>query len=325
MAMEFTSQASAASSKGFYVTPNGSTTGAFELAACQTNVTYGSVARPAAATWHHLVVTYDFTGATAITAYLNGNSATYTVGGAGTGTNSFFANSTLYLLSRNNASLLGIGNLQDIIIFDRVLTADEVKSLYQNHWQVLRRPQTPVLVSAPAAGGATGTIAVTLAAFTSAITGTTTVTGSAAPTLAAFTSAITGTVTVPGTIAVTLADHTSSMSGTPTVPGTIAATLDDSTSSISGSVGNAVSGTIAATLAAFTSAITGTTSVVGTLAAVLSAFTSAVQGTTTVVGSMAATLANFTADMYGAVASSSVIRRVLRFARGCFGRKALDQ
>ena len=109
------------------------------------------------------------------------------------------------------------------------------------------------------------------------------VSGTIAVTLANFTSTISGTTTVNGTIAVTLANHTSAISGTTTVVGTIAAALANFTSAISGST--MVSGTIAALLAAFTSAISGTTTVVGTIAASLENLTSAISGT---VGDVAA-------------------------------------
>jgi hypothetical protein len=106
-----------------------------------------------------------------------------------------------------------------------------------------------------AAAGATGTIDVTLDAFTSAITGTTTIIGTIGVTMAAFTSSITGNETVIGTINVTMAAFTSAITGTTTVLGTIAQTLQNFTSAITGTT--TVLGTIGVTLADFTSAIVG--------------------------------------------------------------------
>lgn len=109
-----------------------------------------------------------------------------------------------------------------------------------------------------ASSGISGTIAVTLANFTSAISGYSTHTGTIAVTLSNFTSAITGTKTIVGSIAQTLADFTSSISGSSTVTGTIAVVLDSLTSAISGAIGKV--GTIGVTLSNFTSAISGSVS-----------------------------------------------------------------
>lgn len=107
-----------------------------------------------------------------------------------------------------------------------------------------------------AGSGVSGTIAVTLANFTSAISGSRTVRGTIAQTLADFTSAISGSKTIRGTIAQTLANFTSAIAGAKSHVGTMAATLADLTSAITGSKSHV--GTMSATLDAFTSAISGT-------------------------------------------------------------------
>lgn len=87
----------------------------------------------------------------------------------------------------------------------------------------------------------TGTVAVTLADFTSAASGTVAnaVTGTVAVTLDPFTSSATGTVTSPG------------------ITGTVAVTLDVFTAAASGTVAApGVTGTVAVTLAAFTTTTT---------------------------------------------------------------------
>jgi hypothetical protein len=118
---------------------------------------------------------------------------------------------------------------------------------------------------------ATGTIALTDANDTSAITGTainTSVTGTIAVTDAADTSSITGTETFSGTIAVTDAADTSAITGTETFSGTIAVTDANDTSSITGTPASSPTGTIAVTDANDTAAFSGTSvnpSVTGTI------------------------------------------------------------
>lgn len=73
--------------------------------------------------------------------------------------------------------------------------------------------QVKVFFGNPAAdaGGATGTVAVTLDGFTSSIAGTTAIQGTMATTLGQFVSAIQGTTTLLGSISNTLAAFISSM------------------------------------------------------------------------------------------------------------------
>lgn len=91
-----------------------------------------------------------------------------------------------------------------------------------------------------AASSVTGTIAVTLANFTSAISGTSTHSGTIAVTLAAHTSAISGAKSHLGTLAVTLANFTSAIAAAKSHVGTMAVTLADFTSAIAGEVEGAV-------------------------------------------------------------------------------------
>jgi len=162
----------------------------------------------------------------------------------------------------------------------------------------------------------TGTVAQTLAAFTSSASGIRTlpaITGTSAQTLAAFTSAASGTRTVPsftGTVAATLAAFTSTASGThtpPSITGTVAVTLAAFTSTASGTrtLPN-ITGTVAVTLAAFVSSASGTRTIpniTGTSAQTLAAFTSTASGTVAgpgaIVGTVAVTLAAFTSSASG--------------------------
>lgn len=136
--------------------------------------------------------------------------------------------------------------------------------------------------------GVTGTIAVTLASFTSSITGTTTVVGTTAATMAAFTSAITGTSEVPGTIAATTEAAVGALEGTAGTDGTITGLVEDSMASMAGS-----------------------TSIVGTMNVTLEENTSSITGTTTVVGQMAASVAGFVSSIYGTSGLQTAINRLL--------------
>lgn len=115
----------------------------------------------------------------------------------------------------------------------------------------------------PADSGVTGTIAMTLDALTTSISGTETITGTIAATLANLTSAISGTETIAGTVAVTLDPLTTSLTGTETITGTIAVTLDDVATQFVDDPN--VTGTIAITLADITTSIAGTEEISGTI------------------------------------------------------------
>lgn len=175
---------------------------------------------------------------------------------------------------------------------------------------------------AATAGSFTGTVAVTLAAFVSAASGTYApppITGTVAVTLAAFVSAASGTRSLPaitGTVATTLAAFTSTASGTSTPPaftGTSATTLGTFVSAVSGTVtAPPISGTATVTLAAFASAASGTTTpptFTGTSATTLAPFTSSASGTSTAptfTGTVAVTLAAFTTSTAGTTTSPSI-------------------
>lgn len=137
------------------------------------------------------------------------------------------------------------------------------------------------------------------------------VSGTISVTLDAFTSSISGTTTVTGTIAQTLANFTSSISGTSEIPGTIAVTLENNTSSISGSVGSDVTGTLAVTLENYSSSMSGTTTVIGTIAVTLAAFTSSISGTTTILGTISSTLEDFIPTINGFVGEATARLRTL--------------
>lgn len=162
----------------------------------------------------------------------------------------------------------------------------------------------------------TGTVAVTLAPFTSDASGTSTppsFTGTVAVSLAAFTSSASATSTPPsftGTVAVTLDNFTSSGTGafTPAGSGSAAVTLQNFTSAASGTfTAPSITGTVAGTLAGFTSSASGTAvppPITGTSTQTLAAFTATASGTyapPAFTGTAAATLANATASAAGVI------------------------
>jgi hypothetical protein len=83
--------------------------------------------RPSANVWHHYVLTMDRTNKLN-TAYVDGVSAAgYGNGTQNGGAYGNFANSTLYLMSRNATALFGAGRLSELALFSRILTANQAR------------------------------------------------------------------------------------------------------------------------------------------------------------------------------------------------------
>jgi PKD repeat protein len=90
--------------------------------------------RPTPNAWHHYAIVFDGSapGATQITPYVDGQPVSYTKIDSGTGLGRF-ANSTLYLMSRGGASLFGQGDLDELAIYNRALTASTVADHFAAH------------------------------------------------------------------------------------------------------------------------------------------------------------------------------------------------
>jgi YD repeat-containing protein len=86
--------------------------------------------RPTAGAWHHYAIVLDPTAPAAqqITPYVDGQPVSYVKTASGTGAT--FANSTLYFMSRAGAALFGQGNMDELAIYTRSLTASEVAAHY---------------------------------------------------------------------------------------------------------------------------------------------------------------------------------------------------
>ena len=152
LGFEFTANSSGDGSGGFCFDPNsGGAAGRIEVfGSLLTGTTFSNnFPRPTAAEWHRCTITFD---SNVVQLYINGLLQSRAVGLAGTA-GTAFTNSTLYLLSRNNTSLLGTGNLQDITIYNGVLTAAEAMAEYLNPYQIFQAPSRRRFAPPAAAGG----------------------------------------------------------------------------------------------------------------------------------------------------------------------------
>jgi hypothetical protein len=160
-AMEFTADSN--SNDGFYVDPNYSGSGGqfgFQVGSVAGNRKTAYMARSLApaATWNHFFVVWDRSIAGLSTSvWVNGVAVSLTAVNTGV-TLGNFANSTLFIFSRNNANLFGAGRLQNLVIRGGYLgTQADASYEYANPWQLFAPQSIWVPVSA-GAGGATYTI-----------------------------------------------------------------------------------------------------------------------------------------------------------------------
>lgn len=120
------------------------------MASGPSNYKAASFTRPAAGVWNHYYFTLDRTGGAGvlgITSYVNGSVVSQTSDFTQTLSGTAFANSTLYVLSRNNASLFGAGRIQNLVIRGGHLGSElEAHLEYKNPWQLFapRRIWVPV-------------------------------------------------------------------------------------------------------------------------------------------------------------------------------------
>jgi YD repeat-containing protein len=130
LAMEFTPNFND-NAGGFIVDPNApQNSGSFGVGigtGASRNTAY--FARPTAGAWHHYAFVLDSTAPAAgqVIPYVDGQPVTYTKTASGTGAGAF-ANSTLYFMSRGGAGLWGAGNLDELAVYSRALSASEIAS-----------------------------------------------------------------------------------------------------------------------------------------------------------------------------------------------------
>ncbi len=135
LAFEFTPNSSNTNG-GFFVDPNAS-----ELLALSrfgvgigrsTSRNTAYFTRPSANVWHHYAIVMDSsaTASQQVIPYVDGVPVSYTKLNSGTGAGNF-ANSTLYFMSRGASSLFGKGNLDEVAIYNRALTAAEISAHFK--------------------------------------------------------------------------------------------------------------------------------------------------------------------------------------------------
>ncbi|HEX6781220.1 MAG TPA: PKD domain-containing protein [Solirubrobacterales bacterium] len=130
LAMELTENFNSAPG-GFLVDPN-SSYGSFAVGigiGSSRNVSI--FARPSAGAWHHYAFVLDTTAPASeqVIPYVDGAPVAYTKVESGTGA-SAFADANLYLMSRAAGSLFGAGDLDELALYGRTLSASEVAGHY---------------------------------------------------------------------------------------------------------------------------------------------------------------------------------------------------
>jgi Concanavalin A-like lectin/glucanases superfamily len=139
----FEESANYVNGNAFRVSPADSVTGAWGLGIHTTNgFSYGSIARPTAAAWHHYVLTVQLANPTAVTAYVDGVAKTFTFSlGPQNDTGQNFDNDFLFCMARNNFSNWAAGRLAEVAFWNGVvLTAAEAAILGLGYAPPLVRP-----------------------------------------------------------------------------------------------------------------------------------------------------------------------------------------
>ncbi len=148
LAMEFTPNFNN-NAGGFLIDPNAPQNGGSFGAGIDTDAGRNNVffARPSAAQWHHYAFVFDRTqpAAQQITPYVDGQPVAYSKLDSGAGTGNF-ANSTLYFMSRACSALFGGGDLDDVAIYDRALSASTIAEHFGSYG-TNRRPAATFTVS----------------------------------------------------------------------------------------------------------------------------------------------------------------------------------
>lgn len=161
LAMEFTPNFNSTAG-GFLVDPNAPQGGGkFAVALGDSSSRNGVMFdRPSAGAWHHYAFVLD-TGAPAaeqIIPYVDGRIVAFDKFASNTGAGTF-ADSILHLMSRNSASLLGRGDLDDLAIYTSKLSGQTVLHHFQTGAAIVepRLNQAPAITGAVIAGSALAT------------------------------------------------------------------------------------------------------------------------------------------------------------------------
>ena len=106
--------------------------------------------RPSEGQWHYYAIVMN-TGASAenqITPYVDGKVVPYTKTMSGTGAGNF-ANSTLYFMSRAGSALFGTGDLDEVALYNRVLSAATIDDHFSGTAKVIGEPPAASFTVAP--------------------------------------------------------------------------------------------------------------------------------------------------------------------------------
>lgn len=129
--MEYTTNMNSPGNRGFTIDPNGSG-GTFDIIVSSGGGPYngGTIARPSAATWHHLCVLFDRTLGTAnnVSAWVDGQQVTVTQTQTGNISTSF-SSSSLYIASRGGSTLFGNCMMDDLMVFNGLSSQRQIKLL----------------------------------------------------------------------------------------------------------------------------------------------------------------------------------------------------
>jgi YD repeat-containing protein len=90
--------------------------------------------RPSAGQWHHYAFVIDTTAPAAqqITPYVDGQAVPFQKANSGTGAGAF-ANDSLYFMSRGATTLLGAGDLDEVALYNRTLSADTIGEHFSSY------------------------------------------------------------------------------------------------------------------------------------------------------------------------------------------------
>lgn len=141
MMVELTTNATLFSANAFHCIPS-SSSGWLDFLVHDANgddFNIAHVARPSAATWHHVVWKMDksVAASTRANAVLIDGQVVTIVDGPLSAMSGNFDNAALYFMSRAGTTLYGAGRLQNFAMFAGLLSDDEAKSLYRYPWQLL--------------------------------------------------------------------------------------------------------------------------------------------------------------------------------------------
>jgi PKD repeat protein len=135
LAMEFTPNFNE-NAGGFLVDPNAGQYGGTFGIGIGSNSDRNSIffARPSAGAWHHYAIVINTSAAAGeeITPYVDGVPVSYQQESAAAGQGTF-ANSTLYLMSRDGSSLFGAGELDQLAIYNQPLSAGTIFQHYNSY------------------------------------------------------------------------------------------------------------------------------------------------------------------------------------------------